>query len=500
MKPVSALRSTLLLTAVSLFAQAVGFCYRVALSRLVTAEVMGLYQLVMPVFSVLMSLTAVGFTAACSNLSARYLASGRTGAATQVVRQCLLGFLGAFALVCLVTAPLSDAISVYLLGDARSRLALLLLLPCVLLTGVENIHKHFFYGAGTVQGPALTEICEQLIRSGAVLGLLWRFLPQSPERTVGLIVCGMILCEVFSALTLAILYRRAPAHRSAGENVDRRTLSRNILRIALPMGSTALLGNLMGAWTAVLIPRQLVRAGADVSSAMGAFGILCGMTLPLLSLPTAFISAMGLVLLPRLAQAAALGRKDLVHRWIAKALTATAWLILPAATLLAVLAPSLARLLFREPSAGAFAIPLALAVALSCFEAVLSVCLNGLGQQSRAARNALICGGVQLLLTWWRMGLPGVGLRGYVEALLISSALGLGLNWSSIAQAVGMRPQLFRWLVAPGLSALLAGLDVNLLHPALLRSGLGEGSACLVGLIFGGVVYLCAMWAQGVRR
>ena len=42
---------------------------------------MGLYQLVMPVSAVLMSLTAVGFTVACSNLSARYLATGdRRGA------------------------------------------------------------------------------------------------------------------------------------------------------------------------------------------------------------------------------------------------------------------------------------------------------------------------------------------------------------------------------------------------------------------------------------
>lgn len=61
-KPMSALKSTLLLTAVSLFGQGVGFVYRVFLSRMVGAEVMGLYQLVMPVFSVLMSLTAIGFT------------------------------------------------------------------------------------------------------------------------------------------------------------------------------------------------------------------------------------------------------------------------------------------------------------------------------------------------------------------------------------------------------------------------------------------------------
>ena len=103
---------------------------------------------------------------------------------------------------------LYDPISVYLLGDARTQLGLLLLLPCILLTGVENLHKHFFYGTGNIRPPAAVELCEQFIRTGAVLGLLVVFLPQNPERTVGLIVTGMILCELFSAVTLLLLARR----------------------------------------------------------------------------------------------------------------------------------------------------------------------------------------------------------------------------------------------------------------------------------------------------
>lgn len=494
----SALRSTAVLTAVSLFAQAVGFVYRVFLSRMVGSEIMGLYQLVLPVSSVLMSLTAVGFTVACSNLSAQYQALGNQRAAAQVVRQCVLGFLAAFAAVALLVAPLSDWISVRLLGDARSRLGLLLLLPCVLLTGLENIHKHYFYGTGNVRPPALTETCEQLIRTGAVLGLLWHFLPQSPERTVGLIVCGMVICEIFSAVTLVVLYHRAMGRHPAGEGTDRRTLPRRIGKIALPVGWTALLGNLMGAATSVMIPQRLVRAGADVSQAMSAFGVMCGMTVPMLALPTAVVSAMSLVLVPRLAESAALGRPDLARRRTGKALTATSLLILPASALLAVLAPVLARALFREPTAGDFAAPLSAGVALTCYEAVLAASLSGLGKQTASARNSLISGAVQLFITWFRMGQSGVGLRGYVEGLLVSTVLGILLNWRSLRRAIGLKFQFFRWVAAPGLSALLAGLCVNLLFPVLTGAGLGEMSACLACFAFGAALYLCALIAQGV--
>ena len=65
-REMSAVGSVLFLTVLGTVSQVLGFGYRVALSRMVGAEVMGLYQLLMPVYSVLLSLTAVGLTAAAS--------------------------------------------------------------------------------------------------------------------------------------------------------------------------------------------------------------------------------------------------------------------------------------------------------------------------------------------------------------------------------------------------------------------------------------------------
>lgn len=496
-RTLSAFGSTVLLTAVSLFAQGVRFLFQVLLSRMVGAQVMGLYQLVMPVMPVLMSLTALGFTAACSNLSARRHILGDKAGEARVVRVCVIGFLLTFAITALITTLLSDAISVHLLGDARTRLGILLLLPCVLLTGLENIHKHFFYGVGDVRGPALTEVGEQVIRTGAVLGLLWCFLPQNPERTVGLIVLGMILCEVFSALTLTLLYRRAMAGVSA-RRTDR-ALWGKVAAIAWPIGLTALLGNLMEAWTTVLIPQRLIRAGADVGSAMAGLGVLRGMTIPMLSLPTAVIGAMSLVLLPKMAEAQALGRPQLCRHRCGKALAATAALIFPAVSLMAVVAPTLGRALFHEPAAGNFALPLALGVALASLERVLGVALNGLGRQTATAGHSLVSGGVQLFLTWRLMALPGVGLWGYVLALLISTLVGTALNWHTLRRAIGLQVDWFRWLIGPGLGALLAALCVNLLLPVLTRAGCGAPTAAVLSLCFGGILYLAAMVAMDWR-
>ena len=496
----SMLYGTLLLTGTGICSQALGFVYRILLSRLIGAEVMGLYQLVMPVYSVLMSITAVGLTAAVSNLSASYHAVGNRAAIAALLRRCLTLFLVLFAPAAAVTVLCYDPISVYLLGDARTQTGLVLLLPCVLLTGVENLHKHYFYGTGNVRPPAAVELCEQVIRAGAVLGLLVLFLPQNPERTVALIVLGMTACELFSALTLLLLARRS-LDRTAGlpgRIPGRRELNRKVAALALPVAMTSLLGNLMGSATAVIIPQQLVRAGAEVSQAMSAFGVLCGMTIPMLCLPTAFIGALGLTLMPRLAQAAALGRTDLVRSRLDRAMLATSVLVLPAMALLTVLGPTLGVLLFREPTAGNYLLPLAVGVALSCWQAVLSGALNGVGRQRTAARNALLSAVAELGCTYFLMGLPGVGLRGYVAGFVLSAALGAWLNWRGVRKATGLKARFFAWCTAPGLAALLMGLVTRLLFLTLRSRGLADIPNMGVCLVFGGVFYLAALQAQGV--
>lgn len=497
----SMLYGTVVLTFTSIVSQILGFCYRIFLSRLIGAEVMGLYQLIMPVYSVIMSLTAVGLTVSVSNLSSQYHALGNRRAILQTLHRCLGTFLVLFAVVAAVTAVFYDPISVYLLGDARTQAGLLLLLPCILLTGIENLHKHYFYGTGNVRPAAFTELAEQFIRTGTVLGLLLIFLPQNPEWTVALIVLGMCGSEIYSSVTQAYLFRRHMGRASGppGSGESSRVLNQKIFAIAAPITATSLLGNLMASANAVLIPQRLVASGMGVSQAMSAFGVICGMTLPMLYLPTAFIGALMLVLVPKLAESCALGRMDQARARIHKSLLATSVLTMPAMALLVVLGPTVGVYLFKEPTVGRFMVPLSVGVILSCYEAILGGTLNGVGKQTSAAIISLLCGALQLVCTFVLMGLPGVGLMGYVAGFVASTVLGVVLKWFQVRRATKLKLHLFQWGAAPALAALLMGLVVNLLFRFLINNGVDGALSCLACILFGTVLYLAALNAQGVR-
>lgn len=493
----STLYATLLLTGTGLFSQILAFFYRIALSRLIGAEIMGLYQLIMPIYFVFLSVVSTGLTTAVSTLTAEYHALRRPAAIRQVLRRCM--FILVLLVLCLgaVVIPASDAISVYILGDARTQLGLILLIPCLLLTGTENLHKHTFYGSGNVHPAAITELFEQIIRAAAVLGLLILFLPQNPERTVGLIVTGMVICEVFSAVTLVVLFRRHMGRRTPLDGPP--TAWKRIASIAVPVGFTALLGNLMGSINSVLIPQRLVVGGMDVSEAMSAFGVLTGMTIPLLNMPTALIGAMCLIMVPKLAQSFALNDRKTIRRRINRALAATSVLMLPATALLVVIGPTLGNLLFGDSRVGNYMLPLAVGLLLCCYQSVFACALNGVNRHGTAARNALISDAVQLAFTWYTVSIPGVGLKGYVAGFLVSSVIGLGLNIVSTVRATGLRVNFFSVFLSPALAALLMGLCINLLFRWMENAGASLPLTITLCAVFGIVEYLAALQAQGVK-
>lgn len=497
MEEYSAGKSALFLIVMGLMSQGLGFLYRVALSRMIGAEIMGLYQLLMPVYSVFVALTAVGVTSATSHLTALFLAKGQKGAVSATLNWATFLFIACLIPVSFLVFQFSDAISVHLLGDARTQLGLLLLIPCTLLTGLENIYKHYFYGSGQVKAPAMTEFLEQFVRSFAVLSLLF-FFPSYPERQVGLIVLGMVICEVFSASILVILYQKQK--KSWGRKQEEKPPDNLVVQlggIALPVGLSALLGTLMGATNASLIPRLLVEGGMDPSVAMSSFGVLCGMTLPMLGLPTVLLGALNLVLIPRQARSLALGRFDQIRLRTHKALLCVSVSMLPSMGLLWVIGGDVGVLLFSDHRVGEFLLPLALASAFSSYQSTLFAILNGIGKQTVSAMLSLFLGGSQLVLTL--LLVPHWGLEGYVWGLLFLNGFHTVFQGFWVLKLTKTPADLFSWLTAPILSALLMSLTANLLYRVLEDGGCGLWLRLPVVCAFAVLIYGLSLWVQGFR-
>ena len=180
-------------------------------------------------------------------------------------------------------------------------------------------------------------------------------------------------------------------------------------------------------------------------------------------------------------------------------MSAVAVLSLPAMAMMAVLGPDLGELLFHQEGVGEYLVPLAAGMAMSCFSSVFCCVLNGVSCQRTVAVISLLGGGVQLLCTLALVPLPGVGLGGYVAGTVLSTGMELSLLVYAVWRKTGVAPRLFSWLAAPGLGALLAALTGNLLLRRLREAGMETVPGLLCVLVFSAVLYLAALWAQGIR-
>jgi len=209
-----------------------------------------------------------------------------------------------------------------------------------------------------------------------------------------------------------------------------------------------------------------------------------------------FISALGLTLVPHLAQKAALGEKEAIRSQLGRTLSLISLIMAPALALLTVLGPTLGRTLFRNEAVGEFMLPLAVGTLFSCWQSVLAGALNGLGKQRTAARNAIICDALQLAFTWATVA--RWGLAGYVTGYLVTCVLALALDLRSVCTATGLRPDWLVQFICPVLAALLMGLCSNLLFRALTDGGTPAAASAAVTAMFGLLLYLAALQAQGV--
>lgn len=490
--------SVFALTLSNLGLQLLGFVYRIFLSRMTGAEGMGVYQLVFPYYSVLMAITLSGLAMAVSQISAEYDAFGDDFGARRTVRACLGIFSVIFVCVAVPTFLYSDWISKTLLGDGRTRIALLIFLPCLFCTGFENIYKNYFFGTNYVKAPIISELSEQIVRILAVGALLLTFRPQDPGIAAALIACGMVVSEIVSAVVLTGFYKnRAPRLCARRTNpLSAPQLIRKIGVIAVPVSFAGLLNNLLSSANSVLIPRRLIASGLGASQAVSAFGVLFGMTMPLLSFPIAFIAPLTTVAVPKLSEGLAVSNLTDMRRKAGKVIHATGLLAFPAMATMIPLGASACRLLYNQPDSGAYMLPLCIATLFTYYQITTTAILNGVGMQRRAAAIILVGGVLELGFTW-SVGFPGVGIKGFVAGYIVSSVLMALLNMACVVRRLKIRIRWRNWFVTPFLCACLAGLVSHWLHAILQQEGFRPWPALLLSLAGSALIYVLTLRLHG---
>ena len=233
---------TAILAGANILTKCMGFFYRIFMSNYIGAEGMGLYQLILPLYTLAWSITAGGFTVTVSRLTAREHARGENGSIGRIVKQSAsLCLLLSILLSCFLFWG-ADWIALHVLQESRTALSLRLLAFAIPFMSVGSCLRGFFQGLQQMTVPAFSQILEQLLRIGSIYLLAGIFVPRG------------LAYACFAAVCLHKKRRwkfiRKPAISSGA-------CFSLILSMAIPLSAIRITGSLLSTLENILIPQRL---------------------------------------------------------------------------------------------------------------------------------------------------------------------------------------------------------------------------------------------------
>lgn len=501
----SYLKNAALLTGADILLRLAGMGLRIWLANALGGEGMGLYQLVLAVYSLFVTLATSGVSVAATRLMAEELSRSRAEARGMLVRLAGAGvLLGSLAMA--AQFGLADVAARWWLGDVRAAGALRVSAFGMPWMAVSAVLRGFFIARRRVEPNVLSQLVEQTVR----ITVIWLALEQGAALDVGgkcrAVLGATALSEAVSCGMMLLFYRRE-AVRAFGAGPARRPLepAKRLWEILWPVEGGRCLASALHTAENMLVPACLTVFLLDAggrSAAVAQYGNLKGMALPLLTFPFGLLGSLSVLLMPEITQAHIQGEQKRLSALLDRMLRLTGYLSALAGAAFWVWGVPLASLFYKSDGAeaGFYLSTLGPAMPLLYLESMVDGAMKGVGEQRAVFRYSLWdailrIAGVMVLL-------PRFGMKGFLFVIVVSSVYTCTANTGRLLRVSRMPPKLWRWLGAPALAAGVSAGAGMIFREMLSGWSAGEPLLQLAALAVGGggmvLVGLLAAWPLGL--
>lgn len=445
--------STIILMLTGIAVKGLGFVYRIYLSNLIGAEGMGLFQLILPVYTaVILTLTA-GISIAVSKMTAEEIGKGNrinlkriTRTATAVVT--IMG-IGVSILMYVGRNYITDVI----LKDPRTYAPVMVLIPLIPVIAASSAIKGYFYGIQDVVPAATAQLIEQLAKMGFVMALAGYCSKISLELACAVAIGGMAIGEITSFLYVFLKYRVHLSGRQGGKPSTWLSILKRMLIIAVPVSASRMVTSVMHAIEVILIPRRLTAGGLDYQAAMQEYGKLTGMAMPVIYMPAIITAALAVMLVPAISESLSSKSFRAVRHRISRAIQLTLATGYIFTIVFMTYSHEIGSLVYRREKIGDILYMLAFTCVFVYLQQTLMGILNGLGKQGIILRNTTVGSCIRIGFVWFIV--PYFGIPGYVLGMVLSLIVVCIIDLCAVVRNTGIPVNIPDWVVKPGIVALV---------------------------------------------
>lgn len=237
----SIVKGSVLLGAGAFISKLLGALYRIPLTDFLGGNGLGLYQMIFPVYAVLLEFSGAGVPNALSKMISGYENNAVAeyslfyGAKKRLI---ILGGIGTLFMA-VFSYPIAMA-----QGDYKAFIGYIALSPSVFLVAVLSCYRGYFQGKKNMAPTAVSQIIEQSVKLAAGLFLVWIF-SFDVSFAVGGATLGVTLSELIAVIFMTVLLKRKTADsplffdadffKSQEKKLFKYTVLVTVIGIAIPL-------------------------------------------------------------------------------------------------------------------------------------------------------------------------------------------------------------------------------------------------------------------------
>lgn len=441
--------NALILSACTLLMRTVAVAFNAFCVNKVGGEGMGLFSLVMSVYTFAVTLATSGVNLAATRLVALYFGKNEGASVKSAMRKCLLYSFLFGTLASVMLYAFSDFAATRFLNEGRAAVSIRALSLSLLPLSFCSAFSGYFAAVRRVYKNAISQVLEQCVKIFSCTFLLSLFVPRGIEYACLALVLGGTVSEVFSFIVQILSYV-----------ADKRTLGSGggsvamgeVFKISLPVAFSAYVRSGLVTVEHILIPIGLAAYGD--SNALATYGLICAVALPIVLYPSAFVGAFSGQIIPEITEFYAADNKKEVAYITGRAFFVTLFFSVLCAGLFGTFSSDICAVIYGSTDAAHFLRSLAPLMPIMFLDTVTDSILKGLGKQFYTMCVNIADAAISVVLVW--LLVPRIGIYGYIVVIYTSEIVNTVFSIGKLLSMIRFEVSPKKILLGPLVSAILA--------------------------------------------
>lgn len=362
------------------------------------------------------------------------------------IRKCFLYSFGFGMLSCFLLCVFAKPITYFLVHNQVPYYLFYFIgvsLPFISLSSCLN---GYFTALRKNGKNATSRIFEQTLKIIATAYFLSFFLPSGTFYACLCLVLGEMISEIGSFLFTFILYLFETKKHTV-KQPEKQNYFKTILSISLPVAVTSYIRSGLSSLKQLLIPSSLEKSGLSCKEAISSFGLISGMTMPILLFPEVLISSFSGLIVPEFAYYDAKKANSRIAYLTERIFRMTFLFSIGILGVFFFYHKEISFAFYQNFDIATYLKMLCPLIIFMYLDGIIDNILKGLNEQLGVMKCNILDLFTSIFFIYFL--LPTWGLTGYIVVIYISELLNFGISFYQLKKITHFKIDFKNWVIKP---------------------------------------------------